>query len=108
MVVNSITGTIKFGAPMFNSGDAKGCAKLYRQTAMGIIRDQSVTSDQIKTCLKDAVAKADAMSEDPAAQADKVAWELRRGLDTAVNLILDPPPASVVVSTPFAHNPPRS
>lgn len=101
-VVNSITGTIKFGAPMFNAGDAKGCAKLYRQTAMGIIRDTAVTSDQIKTCLKDAVAKADAIAEREANSESKVAWALRRGLDTAVNLILDPPPDEPIVYSPDA------
>lgn len=101
-VVNSITGTIKFGAPMFNAGDAKGCAKLYRQTALGIIRDTAVTSDQIKTCLKDAVARADAIAEVEADSESKVAWALRRGLDTAVNLILNPPPDEPMVYAPDA------
>ena len=103
-VVNSITGTIKFGAPMFNKGDAKGCAKLYRQTAMGIIRDTAVTSDQIKTCLRDAVAEADAISDSSSGDAadNKIAWTLRRGLDTAVNLILDPPPDEPMIYAPEA------
>lgn len=106
-IVNSITGTIKFGAPMFNKGDAKGCARLYRQTAMGIIRDTAVTSDQIKTCLKDAVARAEAIEAEEGVESDdanrKIAWALRRGLDTAVNLILDPAPDEPMVYAPSAN-----
>ena len=69
-VVMQISGVIKFGAPMYNKGDARGCARLYRQTALSIARDASVTSEEIRTCLRDAVAKADeiarkAAEEDP-------------------------------------------
>ena len=69
-VVMQISGVIKFGAPMYNKGDARGCARLYRQTALSIARDASVTSEEIRSCLRDAVAKADeiarkAAEEDP-------------------------------------------
>ena len=65
-----ISGVIKFGAPMYNKGDARGCARLYRQTALSIARDASVTSEEIRSCNRDAVAKADeiarkAAEEDP-------------------------------------------
>jgi len=101
-VVMQISGVIKFGAPMYNKGDARGCARLYRQTALSIARDASVTSEEIRTCLRDAVAKADeiarkAAEEDPMGgeedqrTQERVAWALRRGLDRVVDLIMDPP-----------------
>jgi len=101
-VVMQISGVIKFGAPMYNKGDARGCARLYRQTALSIARDALVTSEEIRTCLRDAVAKADeiarkAAEEDPMGgeedqrTQERVAWALRRGLDRVVDLIMDPP-----------------
>ena len=101
-VVMQISGVIKFGAPMYNKGDARGCARLYRQTALSIARDASVTSEEIRSCLRDAVAKADeiarkAAEEDPMGgeedqrTQERVAWALRRGLDRVVDLIMDPP-----------------
>ena len=43
-VVMQISGVIKFGAPMYNKGDARGCARLYRQTALSIARDASAAA----------------------------------------------------------------
>ena len=101
-VVMQISGVIKFGAPMYNKGDARGCARLYRQTALSIARDASVTSQEIRDILRDAVAKGDEIARDAAetdpmggeedqATQERVAWALRRGLDRVVDLIMDPP-----------------
>ena len=101
-VVMQISGVIKFGAPMYNKGDARGCARLYRQTALSIARDASVTSQEIRDILRDAVAKSDEIARDAAetdpmggeedqATQERVAWALRRGLDRVVDLIMDPP-----------------
>ena len=99
-VVTSITGSIKFGAPMFNAGDAAGCVKLYRQTAMGIVRDVDVDSDAVKSTLRDAVARADGIATEGGetdAAMRSAAWALRRGLDAVVNILLDPPPDEPIV-----------
>ena len=69
-VVMQISGVIKFGAPMYNKGDARGCARLYRQTALSIARDASVTSEEIRSCLRDAVAKADEIARKAAEDAE--------------------------------------
>jgi hypothetical protein len=88
-VVLTISSVVKFGAPLFNKGDAAGCAKLYKQTAMSIVRDANVTSDEIKAVLRDAVRESEGcIAVDDHA---KAAWALRRGLERAVDLILDPP-----------------
>jgi len=114
-VVMQISGVIKFGAPMYNKGDARGCARLYRQTALSIARDALVTSEEIRTCLRDAVAKADeiarkAAEEDPMGgeedqrTQERVAWALRRGLDRVVDLIMDPPVDEPTVYRPSDEN----
>lgn len=114
-VVMQISGVIKFGAPMYNKGDARGCARLYRQTALSIARDASVTSEEIRSCLRDAVAKADeiarkAAEEDPMGgeedqrTQERVAWALRRGLDRVVDLIMDPPVDEPTVYRPSDEN----
>ena len=110
-VVMQISGVIKFGAPMYNKGDARGCARLYRQTALSIARDASVTSQEIRDILRDAVAKGDEIARDAAetdpmggeedqATQERVAWALRRGLDRVVDLIMDPPTDEPTVFRP--------
>ena len=88
-VILNISSVIKFGAPMFNKGDAEGCSKLYKQTAMNIVRDAAVTSEEIKATLREAVAKSESIVAETGDQ--KSAWALREGLDTVVDLILEPP-----------------
>ena len=119
-VVMQISGVIKFGAPMYNKGDARGCARLYRQTALSIARDASVTSQEIRDILRDAVAKGDEIARDAAetdpmggeedqATQERVAWALRRGLDRVVDLIMDPPTDEPTVfrpsSTEYSNQP---
>ena len=85
---------------MFNAGDAAGCVKLYRQTAMGIVRDVDVDSDAVKSTLRDAVARADGIATEGGetdAAMRSAAWALRRGLDAVVNILLDPPPDEPIV-----------
>ena len=89
-VILNISSVIKFGAPMFNKGDAEGCSKLYKQTAMNIVRDAAVTSEEIKATLREAVAKSESIVAETGDH-QKSAWALRRGLDTVVDLILEPP-----------------
>ena len=101
-VVLSITSVIKYGAPLYNKGDAKECSKLYKQTALSIARDTAVTSEAIKKRLRDAVAESDAIfdtssNENESNENDNVqrmheksAWALRRGLDDVVDLLLNP------------------
>ena len=98
-VILSITSTIKYGAPLYNKGEAKECAALYRQAALSIVRDPTVRSDPIKKRLRDAVAEAErileAGTEDPDVTErrmhEKCAWALRRGLDDVVDSLVNPP-----------------
>ena len=98
-VILSITSTIKYGAPLYNKGEAKECAALYRQAALSIVRDPTVLSDPIKKRLRDAVAEAErileADTEDPDVTErrmhEKCAWALRRGLDDVVDSLVNPP-----------------
>jgi len=97
-VILSITSTIKYGAPLYNKGEAKECAALYRQAALSIVRDPMVCSEPIKKRLRDAVAEAEKVIDpDPSAEPiseprkhEKSAWALRRGLDDVVELLLNP------------------
>ena len=99
-VILSITSTIKYGAPLYNKGEAKECAALYRQAALSIVRDPMVASDPIKKRLRDAVSEAERIkeagaTEDPEVTEqrmhEKSAWALRRGLDDVVDLLVNPP-----------------
>ena len=98
-VILSITSTIKYGAPLYNKGEAKECAALYRQAALSIVRDPTVRSDPIKKRLRDAVAEAErileAGTEDPDVTErrmhEKCAWAIRRGLDDVVDSLVNPP-----------------
>lgn len=98
-VILSITSTIKYGAPLYNKGEAKECAALYRQAALSIVRDPMVASEPIKKRLRDAVAEAERIKEGATEDRDmteqrmheKSAWALRRGLDDVVDLLVNPP-----------------
>ena len=98
-VILSITSTIKYGAPLYNKGEAKECAALYRQAALSIVRDPMVKSEPIKKRLRDAVAEAERIKEGATEDSDlteqrmheKSAWALRRGLDDVVDLLVNPP-----------------
>ena len=97
-VVLSITSTIKYGAPLYNKGNAKECSRLYKQTALSIARDGRVTSEQIKKRLRDAVAESEAIEDGSGEENlseqrmhEKSAWALRRALDDVVDLLIKPP-----------------
>ena len=99
-VILSITSTIKYGAPLYNKGEAKECAALYRQAALSIVRDPMVASDPIKQRLRDAILEAERIQEAGATEDsdlteqrmhEKSAWALRRGLDDVVDLLVNPP-----------------
>lgn len=70
-----IEDAISKGVPVFNGGDPKKCAQIYRECMMSIAKSKG-TDDRIGKAISELVKRADAMSDD-----SEKAWVLRAGLD---------------------------
>ncbi|MBL8954187.1 MAG: serine/threonine protein kinase [Myxococcaceae bacterium] len=71
-----IRGAIQKGAPLYNAGDVKGCAALYRSTAEELIAlELGETPEALRARLQAAMERADG------AEPSRAAWELRYAFD---------------------------
>ncbi len=72
----ALTEAIQQGVPLFNSGDARGCELVYRETLRRLLRkNQLGTGTWAKRLAESALAKA--LHENPT----QAAWTLRRAMD---------------------------
>ncbi|CAD7972440.1 unnamed protein product [Amoebophrya sp. A25] len=99
---NAIRLAIQQGAPVYNSGDVKGCYFLYRNVAEQIllgldggptrqslgVEDEDVRAiSPVRLCLDAAVQKATRSAEgERRSDFDRAAWDMRRGFDRVLQM----------------------
>lgn len=93
---------IALGSKMFNAGNHVACAKLYRETAEGILRELvDGCASPIAVLLKDGLGRAEASSH-----AGTAAWEMRYAFEAVRILIAEGrlvnPPAAPQLEAPGA------
>lgn len=75
-----IAAAIRRGVPLYNSGNASGCAEVYAETARKLLSGAGgPLSSNVQAALQQAV--------DTPSEPDARAWALRRALDAASNQV---------------------
>ncbi len=74
----TIAAAIQQGAPLYNRGDIKGCADLYRKTAEQVMQRASPADQQI---LREGLQKAG-----NASSSKDAAWALRHAFDAVLRI----------------------
>ena len=77
LAVDRIQRAIQRGAPLYNSGDSKGCAELYLKTSKELIATELAGRDHAVLRLR----LSTAVSRTFGREAQGAAWELRYGFD---------------------------
>lgn len=87
-----IAAAIRQGVPLYNSGNAKGCAEVYAETARKLLNG---AGGELSSSAKSVLQRAMESSAEP----DARAWALRRALDAVASEALHRPSVDMPSST---------